>query len=703
MYGSILFFFLALTSLSSPATETSPHCLASVRQLSDTGIEMETELDHYMTLSRAVIELSTTPTGTLAPILAGHPAPKALLTYLENKGLPTDRDALLELRWKSLPASLRGDILDELRRQELMQWDQIGAFLPSLELANLRQFQGKVPALKDIDPNKFDEAFRKLPSQAVPDDVLETLARENPSLFFSEVALPAAQGEIPIPEYINWRHFPQSRSLDRVSKFLQDRRDSASASPSALTLKQLTPSLQADFLELWGAEGTSTQRDMASERRMGITEEFFEGSVAALNAPEFLQWKKNLSEEGLSWTRYLRRLPPKIATEILLHYGVRRFIEKKRNVLGRFIWNDNRSIPGLLPPPHVVAHFSAPTSLFGKTYPPGRHRVPTATLFEPLVETLGPSTLPSDGLELKLRAGYREGLLPSQVVDDTWKLQELMGLERTGFHTHVVGELSSSIEPSKVLELERRLGLLSAFSYIENREPISQLKDSSGINLFGPPRSERYRDHVRTLLNLNRVPGSAIPEHKTFVDFRGTDVYGVGPHGKPNGGYDFRVIAPDRTWPILAPLLDRVQTLLRTPHFGIRSDEGSLRTAEQFEQLLWNRELPELLIALPQSIRSAITPELENRFSNWCEEPKTAREEQHLEVKLLLQDWSLEPTLQAHPEKLNRIKRYQLKALKALEEGALPLETTRQFLIQSGLRRHITESIGAKYVEMPTE
>ncbi len=706
LYG--LFFIFLLAPSIGKAFNTID-CKKSLRLFGQTGIEMESEFDHYFTLSQAVVEHSETTTGTLAPLLAAHEIPWPLVKYLEAAGgAKKTREVILALRWKSLPSALRVEILDDLHAQKMSRGRTLRELLPHLSPVDVEAVRSQIPALAKLSfEAAYNEIF-KLTVEEVPTEVLAILAERDPHAFLADLPLALPLAELTIPFILPPDEYRPSSAFDRCTQYLRLREKLGGDQPK---LKDLSPQLQADFLEVMGGDEVRNHRESMSNRQLAFTAGAMEVTDETVVSPAFLEWKTQMTALGLDWRKQnMRGVPKNVAADLLRHFGIARMLERRRKIRGHEEWNQDRSLFGLRPPSNVVVDFVAPTTLFGKFYPVGRHRVFTGALFEPLVENLSEEARPSHGLELKLRAGRQEGLSTSQVIESTWKLQALMGMQPTSLHAHVVDEMSAKASVPAALEMERRLGLIEAFRLVEQGEPI-EVREEDGIHTFGPTSPQYYGPRVRKMLNTVIHAGKWVPRQKGHVDFRGPDVYGAGPNGRPNVGFDFRTVSADHYWPELAPIVDRVQSKMKDPNYGIPMDawnawyrhhygESSDERGQALIDLQWNRELPQLLKALKPELKQVVTPHLIDRIQSLIALKDGSLSQSNLEVKLLLQDWSREPTLYGKSDVIKQVEVAQLNALRQLQEGRNPTAVVRDFVVVSGLRKIVTESFGARYVKV---
>ncbi len=351
-----------------------------------------------------------------------------------------------------------------------------------------------------------------------------------------------------------------------------------------------------------------------------------------------------------------------------------------------------RAMAGLRVKDSITLRFAKPVVFLGKEYAAGTHEVDVRGVFG-AVEHRDPHTMHAvKGVELHLRESASAG----RVLADAWTLLDGLGIARVGLHVHIVAPLPPQEKDATVANLRalldadryRRANLLAEAVTIVHGGGMGIYDDGEHFQHLNPMKLSNVAYQLMAWTTKGDTEVST-DEKMGWIGFRPPKIY-----DQPGlYGYEYRGIVRTISVAIYRVVLDAVQRALLAPHARAAKTRMSAWLAKQPKELSMQQAIARTWydgpLSIPRSVVFLLTPSLDNTLVD-------LKRDRHLEVSMLVHDWSNDPMLFDRPEALARVEAEQLRGLRRLEKGDDVGVVMKDFLQDSGLFETVLNSFGLK-------
>jgi hypothetical protein len=222
---------------------------------------------------------------------------------------------------------------------------------------------------------------------------------------------------------------------------------------------------------------------------------------------------------------------------------------------------------------------------------------------------------------------------------------------------------------------------------------VRRAKDGTAI-YFGPVSASDISHVFDSFYYAKRgsPPGRATAVHIGWAGFRGNGYY-----DDPDlWGIEVRSVSKRLPPHLHHEILDSVQHAIVTRDFGTTREDlmrwvnknpekRSGAGAGNEIRSLWYNDGQSRAIEKRQSMYTA---------AGFTDSEWTQLTSNHIELGMVVHDWSQDTLLIDHPERLGKIQAEQNIALKKLKAGEDPSSVMKSFLVQSGIYESVLKSIG---------
>jgi len=434
---------------------------------------------------------------------------------------------------------------------------------------------------------------------------------------------------------------------------------------------------------------------------------------------EVLAWakKKRISKDILPVTKW----------EILPYDLKRKLLSTpESDDFGGDNWANLKKVIGLKTKNKVLVNFKEETTLFGKKYGVGKKEINLKSIFGTVEHMSIKSRARFGGVELHVRSP----LEPGTVSEDTWKLLDLLKIEKPNEHLHTLGRLpikllkkDPELEAARVVDYWTRLNLYYEMKTLREGKglKIRTLSTKSGFDqiLFRPLGNSQVKDAMDALIKSPKTGSFLIGDDAKFayVGLRGWPTYDE----KSILAFEFRKVKPKGDSKLNSRVFSGAKKALNSWDFGkdplklkewleLKKAEGlTAAVAMQgsyYDTILDLRTCSKQVRDYMDEIRAKQIANGETSHGlplkpfNWEKEVQYTEDNIHLlrsdnlELDMLRFDWGRMPYLAGNSKLLEKIGKAQVIALKKI---MLKTESNNQimndFLDESGLFDEIQNSI----------